>query len=179
MSITSTFWIQMIVFVILALFTMKFIWPPITAALDERAQKIREGLSAADKAKAELANANKRVEEELSAARTDAAQRLADAERLAHSMIEEAKSRANEEGAKIVAAARAEAEQEAMQARARSCASRSPRSPCAAPSRSCAARSTRVRTPTCSASSRRSCDAPHEALTWPSSPPSPGRTPKP
>ena len=43
----------MIVFVILALFTMKFIWPPITAALDERAQKIREGLSAADKAKAE------------------------------------------------------------------------------------------------------------------------------
>jgi F-type H+-transporting ATPase subunit b len=116
-SITSTFWIQMIVFVILALFTMKFIWPPITAALDERAAKIREGLSAADKAKAELASANKRIEEELSSARTDAAQRLADAERLAQSMIEEAKSRASEEGAKIVAAARAEAEQEATKAR--------------------------------------------------------------
>ena len=117
MSITATFWIQMIVFVILALFTMKFIWPPITAALDERAQKIREGLSAADKAKADLAAANKRAEEELSSARTDAAQRLADAERLAQSMIEEAKSRANEEGAKIIAAARAEAEQEASRAR--------------------------------------------------------------
>ena len=117
MSITATFWIQMIVFVILALFTMKFIWPPITAALDERAQKIRDGLSAADKAKAELASANKMAEEELSAARTDAAQRLADAERLAQSMIEEAKSRANEEGAKIIAAARAEAEQEAARAR--------------------------------------------------------------
>ena len=117
MSITATFWIQMIVFVILALFTMKFIWPPITAALDERAQKIREGLSAADKAKAELASANKRIEQELSSARTDAAQRLADAERLAQSMIEEAKSRASEEGAKIVAAARAEAEQEATKAR--------------------------------------------------------------
>ena len=117
MSITSTFWIQMIVFVILALFTMKFIWPPITAALDERAAKIREGLSAADKAKAELALANKRIEEELSSARTDAAQRLADAERLAQSMIEEAKSRASDEGAKIVAAARAEAEQEATKAR--------------------------------------------------------------
>jgi F-type H+-transporting ATPase subunit b len=116
-SITSTFWIQMIVFVILALFTMRFIWPPITAALDERAAKIREGLSAADKAKAELALANKRIEEELSSARTDAAQRLADAERLAQSMIEEAKSRAGEEGAKIVAAARAEAEQEATKAR--------------------------------------------------------------
>jgi len=116
-SITATFWIQMIVFVILALFTMKFIWPPITAALDERAAKIREGLSAADKAKAELASANKLAEEELSAARTDAAQRLADAERLAQSMIEEAKSRANEEGVKIIAAARAEAEQEAARAR--------------------------------------------------------------
>jgi F-type H+-transporting ATPase subunit b len=116
-SITSTFWIQMIVFLILALFTMKFIWPPITAALDERAAKIREGLSAADRAKAELASANKRAEEELSSARTDAAQRLADAERLAQSMIEEAKSRASDEGAKIIAAARAEAEQEATRAR--------------------------------------------------------------
>lgn len=117
MSITSTFWIQMIVFVILALFTMKFIWPPITAALDERAAKIREGLSAADKAKAELAIANKRIEAELSSARTDAAQRLADAERLAQSMVEEAKSRASEEGAKIIAAAHAEAEQESTKAR--------------------------------------------------------------
>lgn len=117
MSITSTLIIQMIVFLILVWFTMKFVWPPITAALDERAAKIREGLSAADKAKAELVAANQRVEQELSSARTDAAQRLADAERLAHSMVEEAKGRANEEGAKIIAAARAEAEQEATKAR--------------------------------------------------------------
>ena len=117
MSINATLIIQMIVFAILVWFTMKFVWPPITAALDERAKKIADGLSAADKAKAELAQANKRVEEQLSAARNDAAQRLADAERLAQSMIEEAKGRANEEGAKIVAAARAEAEQEATKAR--------------------------------------------------------------
>jgi F-type H+-transporting ATPase subunit b len=116
-SITSTFWIQMIVFVILALFTMKFIWPPIIAALDQRAAKVRDGLSAADKAKAELVAANLRVEQELSTARNDAAQRLADAERLAQSMIEEAKGKANEEGAKIIAAAHAEAEQEATKAR--------------------------------------------------------------
>ena len=117
MSINATLIIQMIVFAILVWFTMKFVWPPITAALDERAKKIADGLSAADKAKAELALANRRVEEQLSAARNDAAQRLADAERLAQSMIEEAKGRANEEGAKIVAAARAEAEQEATKAR--------------------------------------------------------------
>jgi len=116
-SITATFIIQMIVFLILVWFTMKYIWPPITSALDARAKKIAEGLSAADKAKAELAIANKRVEEQLSAARDDAAKRLADAERLAHSMVEEAKGRATEEGAKIVAQAKAEAEQEALKAR--------------------------------------------------------------
>ena len=117
MSINATLIIQMIVFAILVWLTMKFVWPPITAALDERAKRIADGLSAADKAKAELAQANKRVEEQLSAARNDAAQRLADAERLAQSMIEEAKGRANDEGAKIIAAAKAEAEQEATKAR--------------------------------------------------------------
>ena len=117
MSITSTLIIQLIVFLLLVWFTMSKVWPPIAKALDERAAKIREGLSAADKAKADLAAANQRVEKELSAARNDAAQRLADAERLAQSMIEEAKSKAGEEGAKIVAAARAEAEQEAIKAR--------------------------------------------------------------
>ena len=117
MSINATLIAQLIVFLILVGFTMKFVWPPITKALDERAQKISDGLSAADKAKTELASANKRVEAQLSSARNDAAQRLADAERLAQSMVEEAKGRATEEGAKIVAAARAEAQQESLKAR--------------------------------------------------------------
>lgn len=117
MNINATLIAQLIVFLILVGFTMKYVWPPIVKALDERAQKIADGLSAADKAKADLAVANKRVEEQLSSARNDAAQRLADAERLAHSMVEDAKSRAIEEGAKIVAAARAEAEQESIKVR--------------------------------------------------------------
>jgi F-type H+-transporting ATPase subunit b len=117
MSITATFIFQMIVFLILVWFTMKFVWPPITAALDERAKKIADGLSAADKAKAELSNANRRVEEQLATARTHATQRLADAERLAQAMVEEAKTRASEEGAKIIAAAKAEAGQESVKAR--------------------------------------------------------------
>jgi F-type H+-transporting ATPase subunit b len=116
-NINATLIAQLIVFLILVWFTMTYVWPPIVKALDERAQKIAEGLSAADKAKAELSNANKRVEEQLSAARTNAAQRLGDADRLAQTMIEEAKTRANEEGMKIVAAAKAEAEQESMKAR--------------------------------------------------------------
>lgn len=117
MSITATLIVQLIVFLILVGFTMKFVWPPITAALDERAQKIAEGLSAADKAKAELSVANQKVEQQLSAARDDAAKRLADAERLAQQLIEEAKGRASDEGARIVAAARAEADQESVKAR--------------------------------------------------------------
>ena len=114
MSINGTLIAQMIVFLILVWFTMKFVWPPIVAALDERAEKIKAGLSAADKAKADLAQANQKVEAQLTAARTDAQKRLADAERLAQQMVEEAKGRAAEEGAKIIAAAKAEAEQEAM-----------------------------------------------------------------
>ena len=117
MSINGTLIAQMIVFAILVWFTMSFVWPPITAALDERAKKIADGLSAADKAKSELSAANQRVEQQLAAARTDADKRLADAERLGLQLVEEAKTRATEEGAKIVAAAKAEAEQEAVKAR--------------------------------------------------------------
>ena len=117
MSITATLIVQIIVFLILVGFTMKFVWPPITAALDERAQKIADGLSAADKAKSELSAANKRVEAQLSAARDDAAKRLADAERLAQQIVEEAKGKASVEADKIIAAARAEAEQESVKAR--------------------------------------------------------------
>ena len=116
MSINGTLIAQMIVFLILVWFTMKFVWPPITAALDERAKKIADGLSA-DKAKSDLAQANQRVEQQLATARTDAAKRLADAERLAQQLVEEAKGRATDEGAKIIAAAKAEAEQEAVKAR--------------------------------------------------------------
>ncbi|WP_394787896.1 F0F1 ATP synthase subunit B [Rhodoferax sp.] len=117
MNINSTLFLQAVVFAILVWFTMKFVWPPITKALDERAQKISDGLAAADKAKSELTSANKRVEEELAKSRTETASRLADADRRAQVIVEEAKARATEEGNKIVAAARAEAEQQTVKAR--------------------------------------------------------------
>lgn len=117
MSINATLFVQAIVFLILVLFTMKFVWPPNAKALDERALKIADGLAAADKAKTDLAAANKRVEQELAQTRNETASRLADAERRAQAIIEEAKARASEEGNKIVAAARAEAEQQTIQAR--------------------------------------------------------------
>lgn len=117
MNINSSLFIQWIPFIFLAFFTAKFIWPPITKALDERAAKIADGLAAADRAKAELSNANTRVEQQLAEARNDAAKRLADAERLAQQIVEEARSKAAEEGAKLIAAAKAEAAQESVRAR--------------------------------------------------------------
>ena len=117
MSINATFFAQLVVFFILVMFTMKFVWPPIAKALDERAQKIADGLAAADKAKAELSHANKRVEEELVKSRTESAGRLADAERRAQAIVEEAKGKATEEGNKIIAAAKVEAEQQTVKAR--------------------------------------------------------------
>jgi len=116
-NINATLFLQAIVFAILVWFTMKFVWPPITKALDERAQKIADGLAASDKAKSELSVANKRVEEELAKSRSESAVRLAEAERRGQVLIEEAKVRATEEGGKIIAAAKAEAEQQTVKAR--------------------------------------------------------------
>jgi len=116
-NINATLFLQAIVFAILVWFTMKFVWPPITKALDERAQKIADGLAAADKAKAELSSANKRVEAELASSRNETAGRLADAERRGQAIVEEAKARATEEANRIIAAAKAEAEQQSVKAR--------------------------------------------------------------
>ena len=117
MNINGTLVAQAIVFALLVLFTMKFVWPPIAAALDERARKIADGLAAAEKAKSELSVANKRVEEELAKSRNESAVRLAETERRGQTMIEEAKAKASEEGNKIIAAAKAEAEQQTVKAR--------------------------------------------------------------
>ena len=117
MNINGTLVAQAIVFALLVLFTMKFIWPPIANALDERASKIADGLAAADKAKSELINANKRVEDELAKTRNEVAVRLADAERRGQAIVEEAKSKALEESSKIIAAAKMEAQQQSIKAR--------------------------------------------------------------
>jgi F-type H+-transporting ATPase subunit b len=116
-NLNATLLAQIVVFLILWWFTMKFVWPPITKALDERAKKIADGLAAADKAKLELSAANKRVEEQLAQTREEATKRIADAEKRAQSIVEEAKKRADEEATKIIAQAKAEAEQQMIQAR--------------------------------------------------------------
>ncbi|MFZ2989180.1 F0F1 ATP synthase subunit B [Ideonella sp.] len=117
MNINATLILQAIVFAILVWFTMRYVWPPLTKVLDERAQKIAEGLAAADRAKADLASANKRVEEQLALTRDETSKRLADADKRAQAIVEDARQRANDDGQKIIAAAKAEAEQQVVRAR--------------------------------------------------------------
>jgi len=105
-SINATLFVQAIVFAILVWFTMKFVWPPIANALDERAEKIASGLKAAEHAQLELAKN-----------RSEAAARMAEAEHRALAIIDEAKLRATEEANKIIAAARAESEQAVLRGR--------------------------------------------------------------
>lgn len=119
MNINATLFLQAIVFAILVWFTMRFVWPPIAKALDDRAQAIANGLAAADQAKTELALVSKKVQETLSDSRSESIARLAQAERRAQTLIEEAKAKATQEAAKIIATAQAEAEQQAIKARER------------------------------------------------------------
>jgi F-type H+-transporting ATPase subunit b len=108
-NLNATLFAQLVVFLILAWFTMKFVWPPIMKALDERAGKIADGLAAADKAKADLAHAEKKASDELRKARESAAEFRSGAERQVAQLIEDARA----EGARIVNAAREAAEAEA------------------------------------------------------------------
>ena len=109
MNLNATLFAQLVVFFILAWFTMKFVWPPIMKALDERASKIADGLAAADKAKSDLALAERRATDELRKARETANELRAGAERQGAQLLDEARA----EAAKIVAAARVAAEGEA------------------------------------------------------------------
>ncbi len=117
MNLNATLFVQFVVFFILAMFTMKFVWPPLMKALDERAKKIADGLAAADQGKAAMAAAEIRVQAELSTARDEGQKRVGDAEKRAQGIIEDAKKTASEEAARIIAAAKADAEQQVSKAR--------------------------------------------------------------
>ena len=109
MNLNATLIAQLVVFFILGWFTMKFVWPPVMKALDERASKVADGLAAADKAKADLVAVERRVQTELSKAKDVASEVRGGAEKQASALIEEARA----EAARLVAQARQAAEAEA------------------------------------------------------------------
>ena len=110
MNINATLFAQMITFGILIWVTMKFIWPPLAQAMDERAQRIAEGLAAADRAKAELQDANARVDEEIKKARVQASEIIDKAQQQANQILDKAKADALLEGARQKAIAQTEIE---------------------------------------------------------------------
>lgn len=99
---------QMITFAILIWFTVKFIWPPLMAAIEERQQKIAEGLAAADNAQKNLAQAQDKVNDELKAARSKANEIIDQAHQRANQLIDVAKADAVAEGNRQKALAEAE-----------------------------------------------------------------------
>ena len=117
MNLNATLIAQIIVFFILVGFTMKYVWPPIAKALDERADKIAEGLAAAERGKSDFEQAEKKVAELLTEGRTQVAEMVANAEKRAAQIVEDAKVQAATEAARIAAQAKADGEQETNRAR--------------------------------------------------------------
>ena len=113
MNLNATLFAQIVVFFILAWFTMQFVWPPIMKALDERAKKIADGLAAAEQGQQDFALAQKTSNEVLRSGREKSSEMIALAEKRANQVIEDAKVTAQIEAERIVAAAKAEAAQEA------------------------------------------------------------------
>lgn len=117
MDINATLLGQAITFAILILFTMKFVWPPLNKMLEERANRIANGLAAAEKGRQELLDAESRVAEELKHVQVRATEIMGNAEKRADQIVEEAKERAIKEGEKILSDAKSQIEQEFVRAK--------------------------------------------------------------
>jgi F-type H+-transporting ATPase subunit b len=116
-NINLTLIVQMIVFAALVLGVMKWIWPPILTAMDERARKIAQGLAAAEKGEKELLEARGKADSIVREARERANQIIDHAQQRANELVEEAKGTASSEGARIVAAAQQQIELDTTRAK--------------------------------------------------------------
>ncbi|PTU74518.1 F0F1 ATP synthase subunit B [Pseudomonas mangrovi] len=117
MNINLTLFGQTFAFAIFVWFCMKFVWPPITKAMQERQKKIAEGLDAAGRAQQDLKLAQEKVSNTLRETKDQAAQILEQANKHANSIVEEAKLQARAEGERLIASARSEIEQEVNRAK--------------------------------------------------------------
>ena len=117
MNINLTIIGQAIAFAIFVIFCMKYVWPPITAALAERKKKIAEGLDAADRAERDLQLAKEKAAADMRQSKEEAAAIIEQANKRANQIIDEAKEQAREEAERVKASAQAEIEQEANRAK--------------------------------------------------------------
>jgi F-type H+-transporting ATPase subunit b len=116
-NLNATFIAQMAVFFILGWFTMKFVWPPLMKALDDRAKKIADGLAAAERGNSTLKDAEARIRQMETEARTHAQDIIAQSEKRGLGIIDEAKVAAKGEGDRLVTAAKAEIDSEVQRAK--------------------------------------------------------------
>jgi F-type H+-transporting ATPase subunit b len=107
----------MITFGLLVWFTMKFVWPPLLQALEERKKKIADGLAAGEKGKQALELADKKAKASLKEAKDQAAEIVNLAHKRANDEAEERKVAAKQEGERIIEQAKADAEREIQKAR--------------------------------------------------------------
>jgi F-type H+-transporting ATPase subunit b len=117
MNINATLFVQLVVFFIGAMVTMKYIWPPLIRALEERQKKIADGLAAAERGNRSLDEAQRQIAKLEADARAAGASRAAEAEKQAAAIIEAAKKDAEAERARILAQAKVDAEQEMARAK--------------------------------------------------------------
>lgn len=117
MNLNLTLFTQMFVFLLLALFTMRFVWPMIRGAMDERGKRIADGLAAADKGQKDLAQAKTRADEIIREARGTAVQIVDHAQHRANDVIDQAKGTAVAEGERLLAAAQQRIQLESNRAR--------------------------------------------------------------
>jgi len=117
MNINLTLIGQSITFIVFVWFCMKFVWPPIMGALQERQKKIADGLAAAERGQHEQELAEKRAAEHLHEAKEQAGEIIAQAQKRASEIVDEAKDDARTEGSRLVAAAQSEIDQEVHRAK--------------------------------------------------------------
>jgi F-type H+-transporting ATPase subunit b len=116
-SINATLIGQAIWFAMFIWITMKYVWPPLQKAMADRQAQIAEGLAAAERGKHEQELAGKRSADALRAAKEKSSELVAQAEKRAQQIIEEAKDNAKVEAAKVVAGAKSEIDQEVERAK--------------------------------------------------------------
>ena len=117
MNLNATIIGQMIAFALFVAFCMKYVWPPIMAALEERTKKIADGLAAAERGRHEQELAEKRATQVITDAKEQANEIISQAQRRGNEIVDESKDNARTEGDRILTSAKAEIEQEANRAK--------------------------------------------------------------
>ena len=117
MNINATLLGQTIMFALFVWFCMKYVWPPIMTALDERKKQIADGLAAAERGKHDLELAAHRSAEIIRDAKSKAAEIIAQGDKRATEIVESAKDQAHQESERIISVAKAEIEQEVFRAK--------------------------------------------------------------